>query len=172
MNAHTLSQMILLKINWLEQLAVGIGIFLAFWVVAVIVKAIISKCDHKLSDTRKPLLMLLGRIAKSVLLIIGLITALGSMGVNVNALVASLGLTGFALGFATKDALSNVLAGILILFYQPFKVGDEIMILSMQGVVQSINLRYTELHLDDKRILVPNSSVLINSITVLSSQSI
>ena len=50
--------------------------------------------------------------------------SLGTLGINVSALVAGLGLTGFALGFAFRDALSNVLAGVMILLYHPFHRGD------------------------------------------------
>ena len=56
-------------------------------------------------------------MAKLSLIVFGLVTALGTAGVNVSALVAGLGLTGFALGFAFRDVLSNLLAGVLILLY-------------------------------------------------------
>ena len=54
----------------------------------------------------------------------GLVTALGTLGVDVSALVAGLGLTGFALGFAVKDTISNILAGVLLLVYRPFSKKD------------------------------------------------
>ena len=50
----------------------------------------------------------------------------GTVGVDVSALVAGLGLAGFAIGFALRDAVSNTLAGVLVLMYQPFRVGDDI----------------------------------------------
>jgi len=77
------------------------------------------------------------------LIIFGFITAPGTLGVNISALVAGLGLTGFALGFAFRDALPNVLAGIMILFYHPFRRGDRVVITGLEGQVTAIDLRYT-----------------------------
>ena len=59
-------------------------------------------------------------------MIIGAIRTPGTVGVDVSALVAGLGLAGFAIGFALRDAVSNTLAGVLVLMYQPFRVGDDI----------------------------------------------
>jgi small conductance mechanosensitive channel len=67
------------------------------------------------------------------------------MGVNVSALVAGLGLTGFALGFAFRDVLSNFLSGVLLLLFRPFRVGNHISINDLEGEVVSIDLRYTVL---------------------------
>ncbi len=88
------------------------------------------------------------------------------MGVDVSALVAGLGLTGFALGFALRDAVSNLLAGILIILYQPFRPGDRIEVAGSAGTVVGVNLRYTVLDAGDRRILVPNSTLFSNSVTV------
>lgn len=98
-------------------------------------------------------------------LIFGAITALGTMGINVAALVAGLGLTGFAVGFALKDVLSSVFSGFLILFYEPFQINDRIKISNTVGKVIDINLRYTVLQEENKRIMIPNSTVLTNIVT-------
>jgi small-conductance mechanosensitive channel len=88
------------------------------------------------------------------------------MGVNVSALVASLGLTGFALGFAFKDAVSNLLAGALILFYRPFCRGSRVAVTGIEGVVTAIDLRYTTLEDGNKKFLIPNANLLSNAITL------
>ena len=94
-------------------------------------------------------------------------TAIGTIGIDVKALVASLGLTGFALGFALKDIISNSLAGALILFYKPFHRGDHIDVAGSEGIVGSVDMRYTTLVVSDgQRILVPNSSLFTNTIRV------
>jgi small conductance mechanosensitive channel len=94
------------------------------------------------------------------------IVGFGTMGVDVTALVAGLGLTGFALGFALRDAVSNLLAGVLIILYQPFRSGDRIEVAGSAGRVVGINLRYTILDAGDRRILVPNSNLFSNSVVV------
>jgi small conductance mechanosensitive channel len=98
------------------------------------------------------------------------VTALGTLGINVSALVAGLGLTGFALGFAFKDALSNLLAGILILIYRPFMRGERISVTGLEGEVAELNFRYTVLRTPEKRILIPNSTLFTNAVTVMEKK--
>jgi len=94
------------------------------------------------------------------------VTALGTLGVNISGIVAGLGLTGFALGFALKDSISNLLAGVMILLYRPFEVGDRIDVGGLSGVVMHVNLRYTEMESETERVLVPNAKLLIDPIRV------
>ena len=99
----------------------------------------------------------LSGIVKNIMLIVGLITALGTLGVNISAIVAGLGLTGFAFGFAFKDMLSNFISGVLIFIYEPFKLGDTIEVEGKTGKVIDINLRYVTIEAENQKILVPNS---------------
>jgi small-conductance mechanosensitive channel len=77
-------------------------------------------------------------------------------------------LTGFALSFALKDALSNVLAGAMILLYRPFTTGSRISVGGFQGEVTQIDLRYTRLKSAEQDVLLPNSTLLTTPIVVLS----
>ena len=99
----------------------------------------------------------LAGIVKNVMLILGLITALGTLGVNISAIVAGLGLTGFAFGFAFKDMLSNFISGVLIFIYEPFKLGDTIEVEGKTGKVIDINLRYVTIMSEEQKVLIPNS---------------
>ena len=99
----------------------------------------------------------LSSIVKNVILIFGFITSLGTLGINVSAIVAGLGLTGFAFGFAFKDMLSNFISGILIFIYEPFKLGDVIEVEGKTGKVIDINLRYVTMVSEEQRVLIPNS---------------
>jgi len=134
----------------------------------IVVQKIIRHIDVKVDAGRKEILQLLGKISKIGMIIFGAITGLGTMGINVSALVAGLGLTGFALGFALKDVLSNLLSGVLILIYHPFDVADRIAVSGVEGVVTKIDLRYTTLQNEEKKILIPNSSLFTNTIKVLN----
>ena len=102
---------------------------------------------------------------------IGIVSALGIIGIDVTALMAGLGLTGFILGFALKDALSNLLAGMLLLIYHPFKLGDKLMVAGFEGHVVAIDLRYTTLDNDGDKILVPNSMLFTNALRVSELKS-
>jgi small-conductance mechanosensitive channel len=74
------------------------------------------------------------------------------------------------LGFALKDIIANWVAGILVLFYRPFRRGDRIETGGSVGRVEAVNLRYTVLRADDgARLLVPNSTLFTNSIRVTAT---
>jgi small-conductance mechanosensitive channel len=153
-------------ILWAPKIGGVIVVFLVFFILAKIIKRIITSNAERLKLDRN-LTLLLARTSSITLIIFGIITALGTLGVNVSALVAGLGLTGFAIGFALKDTISNLLSGVLILLYRPFEIGNRIKISGYEGVVVSIDLRYTELDADGKKILIPNSKLFTDPITVL-----
>jgi Small-conductance mechanosensitive channel len=104
----------------LPNLIFSISIFLFFWLSGIFSQFLIIRIANK-RGLNKQLLLLIGKIAKIGLIIFGLITSLGTFGINISALVAGLGLTGFALGFALKDVVSNLIAGSIILLHRPFK---------------------------------------------------
>ncbi len=116
------------------------------------------------------LLSLLGSIARKGFFGLGLIFAAGQLGFDITGILAGLGLTGFALGFAFKDALSNMIAGIFLLFYRPFTLGDTIKIetnkVLHEGRVTAIDLRYTTLQGTNQIILIPNAFLLIEPIVI------
>jgi small-conductance mechanosensitive channel len=150
---------------FLPRLLTSLVVLVAFWIGARAAQRFAQRLaaarhlDHDLT-------LLLGRMAGMGLLLFGVLTALGTLGVDVTALVAGLGLTGFALGFALRDIISNALSGMLVIWYKPFKNGDQIAVTALEGTVTDVNLRYTVLHAEGKRIFVPNSSLMTNPITV------
>jgi len=152
-------------IYWVPKVSGAVVVVLIFLVVARVVGTSISRSSAKLKlDGR--VAALVARISSVVLVLFGFVSALGILGVNVSALVTGLGLTGFALGFALKDTISNLLSGVLILLYQPFKIGDRIKISGYEGDVVAIDLRYTELGSEGDKILIPNSKLFTDPITV------
>jgi len=152
---------------WLPKLAAVIVVIVFFFILSRIIRGVIIRATRKL-NIENNLAFLLARTSSIILIIFGIVTALGTLGINVSAIVAGLGLTGFALGFALKDTISNLLSGILILLYQPFKIGNTIKLSGYEGKVVSIDLRYTELDSEGNRVLIPNSKLFTDPITVLS----
>lgn len=149
----------------LPKIYLGVVILLSFWVIGIIIEKVTLFIGRK-SQIHQDILTLLGRLAKTALILLGVVSALGTIGIDVSALVASLGLTGFALGFALRDALSNVLAGTLILIYRPFQIGDRIKVIGFEGNVLEVDLRYTTIQCDDKRVLIPNSNLFSNPVII------
>ena len=153
-------------ILWMPRVIGVVVILVAFFILAKILKRIIISAAERLKLDSN-LTSLLARTSNITLMIFGLITALGTLGINVSALVAGLGLTGFALGFAMKDTISNLLSGVLILLYRPFELGNRIKVSGYEVIVISIDLRYTELDSEGNKVLIPNSKLFTDPITVL-----
>ena len=151
---------------WVPRVIGVVVILVIFFILAKIVKRIIIRTAERLKLDGN-LTSLLARISNITLIIFGFVTALGTLGVNVSALVAGLGLTGFALGYAMKDTISNLLSGVLILLYQPFEIGNRIKVSGYEGIVISIDLRYTALDSEGNKVLIPNSKLFTDPITVL-----
>lgn len=151
---------------WILGAGIAVGIVFVFWSLSKLLKRLILTTGEK-AKIDGHVLNLAARSVECCLIVFGIITALGTIGIDVSALVAGLGLTGFALGFALKDTISNLLAGVLLLIYQPFKVSDRIKVIGFNGTVTSIDLRYTTLQGENERILIPNSSLFTNPIAIL-----
>ena len=164
---ETLAQRLLEETTlWLPRVGGVAVVLLTFLILAKVMKKIITEGADRLK-LDEHLTALLARTTSITLIVFGFVTALGTLGINVSALVAGLGLTGFALGFALKDTISNLLSGVLILLYRPFEIGNRIKISGYEGIVVSIDLRYTELQGEGSKILIPNSKSFTEPITVL-----
>jgi small-conductance mechanosensitive channel len=104
-----------------------------------------------------------------VVILIGLFVALSIIipTFRVGDLVQLLGISGVAIGFAFRDILQNFLAGILILLTEPFQIDDQIVFNDFEGTVENIETRATTIRTyDGRRIVIPNSELFINSVTV------
>lgn len=100
-------------------------------------------------------------ILKYGLFVIALVQALDSAGIKTSAVIASLGIAGLTIGFAAKDALSNIISGILIFLDRPFVIGDLVEIEGGYGRVDRITLRSTRIiTADGKMLAVPNTEVI------------
>jgi small conductance mechanosensitive channel len=103
------------------------------------------------------------------LLVFVIIAALDRLGVQTTSLVAILGAAGLAVGLALKDTLANFGAGVLIIIFKPFRVGDFIQAGGEMGTVKKVSIFNTILGApDNRKIILPNSMVLSSSITNFS----
>ncbi len=105
------------------------------------------------------------------LLVFIILASLSNLGINTTSFIAVLGAAGLAVGLAFQGTLSNIGAGVLLIFFKPFKVGDFINAAGESGVVEEINLFSVLLKTgDNKQIIVPNSSIIGGNITNFSAK--
>ncbi len=160
-----------------EWLAVNGASFLVNVVVVLIIlfigKIVISAISKSLSISIKKsgriselLETFVINITSKVLWVIVIMLAIQKLGIAIGPLVAGLGVSGFILGFACQESLSNLAAGIMIALNQPFQVGDYVEIGGTSGFVDGTNMMATTLHTpDNKQIVVPNGKVWGSTIT-------
>src|SRR5690349_3014428 len=112
-------------------------------------------------DLEPPLRLLLSRIVWALCALLFALMALQNLGVELLPLLAGLGVIGAGVALATQGVLSNIVAGLSIIFAKPFRVGEYIAIAGVEGVVESITLFNTTLgHVDLSRVVVPNRKVV------------
>jgi small conductance mechanosensitive channel len=143
-----------------SNLIIGLVVFLAFYLLWRILKVIMRR-TLRTSTMDKTTYSFVETAVRYTVLIIGLVSALDSVGVNTGALLASLGIVGVTIGFAARDSLSNFISGIIIFIDRPFVIGDLVEIEDKYGRVSEITLRSTRVVTSDGRMLaVPNTEVV------------
>ena len=106
-----------------------------------------------------------------IALVLGAVVVLSQLGVEIGPLLAGLGFASFIVGFVLQDTLSNFAAGMLILAYRLFDVGDDITALGVSGNVQQMTLVTTTiLTLDHQRLIIPNSKIWGDVIVNLTAE--
>lgn len=99
-------------------------------------------------------------LSSRIIFILGLLVALAQVGVSLGPVLAGLGVAGFVIGFALQDTLGNFAAGMMILFYRPYDVGDVVEAGGAFGKVQSMNIVSTTiLTFDNQTLIIPNSKI-------------
>jgi small conductance mechanosensitive channel len=104
-----------------------------------------------------------------VLLIFVVIAALNKIGIETTSFVALIGAAGLAVGLALQGSLANFAAGVMLILFQPFKVGDEVEAGGASGVVKEIQIFSTIMETkDNKKIIVPNAKITSDKIIIHS----
>lgn len=129
----------------------------------------IAKRFESLDDT---LFNFLANIARYAILVFTVLFVLNTFGIQTTSIVALIGAAGLAIGLALQGTLSNVAAGVMIVFFRPFKMGDFVELAGVSGTVKDITLNFTELaNTSNTQIIVPNAQVWGNIITNYSTNA-
>ncbi len=137
----------------LALLTVLVGYFIAIFVARLASGPITKRVDETIGKFVRKLIFY-------SIMIFTILGVLGRFGISVASFAAVIAAAGFAVGLAFQGTLSNFASGVLLLVFRPFKVGDFVNVAGVLGSVAEIDLFTTALNtLDNKRIIVPNSSI-------------
>jgi small conductance mechanosensitive channel len=147
--------------RWVFKLIVFVLILVTFKFLAGIVKRLVRKA---VAASKLDLSQLLRNqivfFAGKVVMFLGLLVALSQLGIQLGPVLAGLGIAGFVVGFALQDTLSNFAAGMMILIYRPYDVGDAVEAGGVMGTVKEMNLVSTTITTwDNQKLVVPNSKI-------------
>ncbi len=149
---------------YLPRVIVAVIVLLVFWLLWRATRRTVAYVANK-GDLDKTLARFIETVVQYFLLVVAILTALSQVGVDVGAILASLGVVGLTIGFAAKDALSNLISGLFILWDRPFVIGDLIEINGLYGRVDNITLRSTRVvTVDGKMLAIPNTTVVNSTV--------
>jgi small conductance mechanosensitive channel len=158
--AHAKDTLVDLAIRFGPKVLVAILIMTVGFVVAGWIARMADRGLNRL-ELEPPVRQLLTRVTRVVVVALFAIMALQNLGVELVPLIAGLGVAGAGIALATQGVLSNMVAGLTIIFTKPYRVGEYIAIAGVEGQVEAITLFNTALtHLDRSRIIVPNRKVV------------
>lgn len=131
------------------------GFFLAKWVGNLLMRSLMRK------EMEPPVRTLIVRVVRLVIFLMTTVVAMDKAGVPVTSLVAGIGVAGVGVGLAMQGVLGNLVAGLVIILVKPFRVGEYIELLGVQGEVRVIELLSTTLlHPDLSRVVIPNRKIV------------
>ena len=149
-----------LAIRFGPKLLVAAMIMIAGVVVARWAARATGRALHRL-DLEPPVRTLLTRLARMLVISMFAIMALQNLGVELLPLIAGLGVAGAGIALAMQGVLSNVVAGLTIIFTKPYRVGEYIAIVGVEGQVEGISMFSTTLtHADRSRVVIPNRKIV------------
>ncbi len=136
-------------------------VLLLFWLLLRLSRPLLHRVLLRAHFADALVRLLVDGLYKGILIIVAVITAAGQLGLNVTAALAGLGVAGIALGFAAQETVANMIAGFLIFWDRPFKIGDYITTQSQYGRVQEITMRTTRVRtMDNTYAVIPNKQII------------
>lgn len=165
------SEYIVLIVPYALRVVGALGLLFAAWIVAAWAKRFTLKQLGR-AHFDLTLTQFFSNAARYAVLILAGLTCLQVFGVNVTSFAAVIAAAGFAIGLAFQNSLSNFSAGIMLLVFRPFKVGDVVNVSGHTGIITEIELFTTRMDtFDNRRIIIPNSQVFSSTIENISFHS-
>jgi small conductance mechanosensitive channel len=153
-------------IGRLPALIVAVVVFILFYGLSLVVSRIIRQA---IPHRRQNLGVVFARLTGGATILVGFLVAFSIVAPSFQAadLIKILGISGVAIGFAFQNILQNFLAGLLLLWTEPFRVGDEIKLDTFEGTVVDIQTRATIIKTyDERQVVIPNADLFTHSVVV------
>jgi small conductance mechanosensitive channel len=155
------------------ELAINVAVAIAIFYVGKMVVSMIVRGMRKVMQKQeidKTLETFISNLMRMVLMVVVVIAAISQLGIETTSFIAIFGAAGLAVGLALQGSLSNFAAGVLIVLFRPYRVGDFIEGAGIAGVVEQVQILTTVLRTgDNKRIIVPNGQIMDSIITNYSA---
>ena len=159
-------------IRWAKNILFFLVIILISWILSKVVGKAVEKAVANIKSASALLKDFIVNISRKAIFIVGFVVALSMLEVNVGPLLAAIGAVGFIMGFALQGTLSNFAAGIMILIYRPYDVGDLVDVGGTLGKVDAMTIVSTTLRKpDNQKVVVPNNKIWGDIITNLTGTS-
>ncbi len=147
-------------VRWLKNIILFVVTILAFMILSSILGKATRRAVAKAKGASALLKDFLVNVVHKATFLVGLVVALSMLEVNIGPFLAAIGAAGFIIGFALQGTLSNFAAGIMILLYRPYDIGNFVNVAGISGTVSAMTLVSTTLTLpDNQTVIVPNNSI-------------
>ena len=147
-------------VRWLKNIILFVVTILAFMILSSILGKATRRAVARAKGASALLKDFLVNVVHKATLLVGLVVALSMLEVNIGPFLAAIGAAGFIIGFALQGTLSNFAAGIMILMYRPYDIGNFVNVAGISGTVSAMTLVSTTLTLpDNQTVIVPNNSI-------------
>lgn len=159
-------------IDRLPSLILALVVFFLFYVLSLFAGRIIRRATR---SRRANLGMVFSRLIGAATVLFGFLVSFSIVAPSFQAgdLIKLLGIGSVAIGFAFQNILQNFLAGLLLLWAEPFRVGDEIKIEAFEGTVEEIQARATIMKTyDERRVVIPNAELFTHSVIVNTASDV
>ena len=159
-------------LRWAKNVVFFLVIILISWIVSKIIGKAVQKAIAKIQSASALLKDFIVNISRKAVFVVGFIVALSMLEVNIGPLLAAIGAAGFIMGFALQGTLSNFAAGLMILIYRPYDVGDLVDVGGMLGKVDAMTIVSTTLRkVDNQKVVIPNNMIWGGIITNITGTS-
>ena len=147
-------------VGWATNAVSFIVVLIVFRILSAIAGGIVGRALSGRKQVSDLLRSFFVKTASKLVFFVGLVIALGMVGIEIGPFLAAIGVAGFVIGFALQETLSNFAAGMMILLYRPYDIGQVVTAGGVTGKVDSMSLVSTTLLTpDNQTVVVPNGSI-------------